>query len=271
MAVVTHGKGSKWTGGGKLKSEAAPNPSYDNKKPESPDNQRYVMIEYRDFASFRLYNSPSAWMTLPIFTIEMKRLSKFLDDNYPGRKYVLFLDNARYFFFGFSNPNLFSVHKLKLMLKNIVFCFFLPATTGWYQPCDSLILAQLKSKIRGFIDEQVYINDHTRIKEEVLAKKSVDIFLSMKKGIFTLSWQKTHLVLPEELEAIDFDEENIPTDQELLLAQVEKDEDEDEINMQMNALQIQENPQQDEQKKPNKEPKKNNYKQASIKSFFMKK
>ena len=41
-------------------------------------------------------------------------------------------------------------HKqLKLMLKNIVFCFFLPATTGWYQPCDSLILAQLKSKIRG--------------------------------------------------------------------------------------------------------------------------
>ena len=79
------------------------------------------------------------------------------------------------------------------------------------------------------------------------------------------------MVLPEELEAIDFDEENIPTDQELLLAQVEKDEDEDEINMQMNALQIQENPQQNEQEKPNEEPKKKNYKQASIKSFFMKK
>ena len=79
---------------------------------------------------FMLYVNPTSWMNSSIFMAECDSLSRHLATNYPGRKYILLVDN-------FAGHPSFNSASLKTI--------FLPArTTSVLQPADVLFNAVLK-------------------------------------------------------------------------------------------------------------------------------
>ena len=80
--VISRTKGTRWND--ILKVE---------KKKFKKDDQEFE-IERRVFPQFVLYSNQSAWMTQFIFGWELDRLSRFLREKYPNRRFLMLLGNS---------------------------------------------------------------------------------------------------------------------------------------------------------------------------------
>ena len=63
-----------------------------------------------------------------------------------------------------------------------------------------LIFCVLKKKIHNFIEDYIVANDRIDLKEEVLVRKTLEIFMNMNPAVFKRSWINTGLVKTEEFD-----------------------------------------------------------------------
>ena len=98
-----------------------------------------------------------------------------------------------------------------------------------YQPMDQYILANLKSKLRMWMEEQVLINDSYKFKQEDIVQKTIEIMNQMNSSVYKASWLRTGIVKKEELAAYDESAVESITEMQLIGDQLEKMELEDEL------------------------------------------
>ena len=106
--VISRTKGTRWND--ILKVE---------KKKFKKDDQEFE-IERRVFPHCVLYSNQSAWMTQFIFGWELDRLSRFLREKYPNRRFLMLLDNA-------------PPHQSSKTYDNLELHYFQPQSTGYLQ------------------------------------------------------------------------------------------------------------------------------------------
>ena len=119
--VISRTKGTRWNNIIKVE-----------KRKFKKDNQEFE-LERRVFPHCVLYSNQTAWMTQFIFEWELDRLSRFLREKYPRRKYLLLLDNA-------------PPHQSSKCYDNLDIHFFPAQTTGYLQ-LGSIYRFQMISKI----------------------------------------------------------------------------------------------------------------------------
>ena len=108
------------------------------------------------------------------------------------------------------------------MIREYEFPFLKSANIAWYQPMDQYILANLKSKLRMWMEEQVLINDSYKFKQEDIVQKTIEIMNQMNSSVYKASWLRTGIVKKEELAAYDESAVESITEMQLIGDQLEK-------------------------------------------------
>ena len=97
-AFIISTKGSKWKNASSVKSRRVPNSKFRHNLPVSAENEPFTKCEFREFPDKILYWNSKSWMNSEIFFCEMTRLSAHLQRHFPSSRFLLYMDNARYFY-----------------------------------------------------------------------------------------------------------------------------------------------------------------------------